>query len=223
LKLATVQSRNVVLSNREIRLLRYIELTEEDKEKLKGSYKVAKKLEKLENRDNRAMDSDEDDDYDCDGCDYPSMDSFTSNMSENSPTSPDTSLSPRGAASPGGSPRSTNSPSANHGLHGNGPVSLTESMQMVDDILSNGNLDRLDRIERLETILAQATTEAFLRPSPTAASKLFLSPAMVDAETQTLSTGDIVITKVYFPEGAKTGSQDTTPQNSPKKGIELQK
>lgn len=223
LKLATVQSRNVVLSNREIRLLRYIELTEEDKEKLKGSYKVAKKLEKLENRDNRAMDSDEDDDYDCDGCDYPSMDSFTSNMSENSPTSPDTSLSPRGAASPGGSPRSTNSPSANLGLQGNGPVSLTESMQMVDDILSNGNLDRLDRIERLETILAQATTEAFMRPSPTAANKLFLSPAMVDAETQTLSTGDIVITKVYFPEGAKTGSQDTTPQNSPKKGIELQK
>ena len=29
---------------------RYIEQTEDDKEKLKGSYKVAKKLEKLENR-----------------------------------------------------------------------------------------------------------------------------------------------------------------------------
>lgn len=28
---------------------RYIELTEEEKEKLKGSHKVAKKLEKLEN------------------------------------------------------------------------------------------------------------------------------------------------------------------------------
>lgn len=28
---------------------RYLDLTEEEKEKLKGSYKVAKKLEKLEN------------------------------------------------------------------------------------------------------------------------------------------------------------------------------
>lgn len=42
-------TRNVVLSNREVRLLRYIDLTDEEKEKLKGSYKVAKKLEKLEN------------------------------------------------------------------------------------------------------------------------------------------------------------------------------
>ena len=82
LKLANSSGKNVVLSNREIRLLRYIniirgarkrqkvvttfkyitntcyrfyhrrhvELTEEDKERLKGSYKVAKKLEKLENR-----------------------------------------------------------------------------------------------------------------------------------------------------------------------------
>ena len=36
---------------------RYLELTEEDKEKLKGSYKVAKKLEKLEGKDSRGFDS----------------------------------------------------------------------------------------------------------------------------------------------------------------------
>ena len=29
---------------------RHVELTEDDKERLKGSYKVAKKLEKLENK-----------------------------------------------------------------------------------------------------------------------------------------------------------------------------
>jgi hypothetical protein len=29
---------------------RHVELTEEDKERLRGSYKVAKKLEKLENK-----------------------------------------------------------------------------------------------------------------------------------------------------------------------------
>ena len=102
---------------------RYIELTEEDKEKLKGSYKVAKKLEKLENRD-KVGDSDEDDDYDCDqGCDYPSLDSFASNVSDPAlaPGSPESSMSPRpgaGLMSPShssshgqGTPRSTQSPS----------------------------------------------------------------------------------------------------------------
>ena len=84
---------------------RYIELTEEDKEKLKGSYKVAKKLEKLENRD-KNPDSDEEDDYDCDPGEYPSLDSFTSNVSDPSPASPETSLSPR----PSSSPRSGPSP-----------------------------------------------------------------------------------------------------------------
>ena len=88
---------------------RYIELTEEDKEKLKGSYKVAKKLEKLENRD-KNPDSDEDDDYDCDPGEYPSLDSFTSNVSDPSPASPETSLSPR----PSSTPRSGPSPGINN-------------------------------------------------------------------------------------------------------------
>ena len=88
---------------------RYIELTEEDKEKLKGSYKVAKKLEKLESRDKNG-DSEEDDDYDCDPGEYPSLDSFTSNVSDPSPASPETSLSPRPTSSPrsGPSPGITN-------------------------------------------------------------------------------------------------------------------
>ena len=89
---------------------------------MKGSYKVAKKLEKLENRD-KAGESDEDDDYDCDpGCDYPSLDSFTSNLSDPAaPGSPESSLSPRpgaGLMSPShssshgqGTPRSAQSPS----------------------------------------------------------------------------------------------------------------
>jgi len=216
LKLATIQSKNIVLSNREIRLLRYIELTEEDKEKLKGSYKVAKKLEKLENRD-KAGESDEDDDYDCDpGCDYPSLDSFTSNLSDPAaPGSPESSLSPRpgaGLMSPShssshgqGTPRSAQSPS----VTGSGPVSLAESMAMVDEILANGTMDRMDRIEKLESLLSAATNLA--SPSPTQ------KPIMVDSETQTLSTGDIVITKVYFPEGQQPTSQEQTPQNSPKK------
>jgi exonuclease 3'-5' domain-containing protein 1 len=217
LKLATVQSKNIVLSNREIRLLRYIELTEDDKEKLKGSYKVAKKLEKLENRDSRTgLDSDEDDDYECDTGDYPSLDSLGSGpTSETSPASPDSSLSPRPLGSPGGpnTPRSTNSPST-------GPVSLAESMQLVDEILANGSMDRMDRIEKLESILSAACLEQV--DNRDVGRSKGTNPNMVDAETQTLSTGDIVITKVYFPDGQAPSSQDSTPQNSPKKGFKMQ-
>jgi len=183
LKLATTHSKNIVLSNREIRLLRYVDLTEEDKEKLKGSYKVARKLEKLENRDSR-LDSDEDDDYDCDNGDYPSLES------EMSVPSPETSLSPR-------------------------PASLAQSMQMVDDLLSDNSIERLDRIERLENLLSEASQQALINtssPTETRGNK-------VDAETQTMSTGDIVITKVYFPEGPGLSSQEATPQNSPKKEV----
>ncbi len=52
LKIATSAGKNIVLSNREIRLLRHVELTEDDKERLRGSHKVAKKLEKLDGRYN---------------------------------------------------------------------------------------------------------------------------------------------------------------------------
>lgn len=77
--------KNIVLSNREIRLLRYLSLTEEEKEKLKGSYKVAKKLEKLENMGDKDKgdSSDDDDDEDKnDDAEYPSLDSETSHSGE---------------------------------------------------------------------------------------------------------------------------------------------
>ena len=60
LKIATSHGKNIVLSNREIRLLRHVELTEEDKERLRGSYKVAKKLEKLEGKQRESEDDDSD-------------------------------------------------------------------------------------------------------------------------------------------------------------------
>ena len=88
----------------------------------------------MENRD-KNPDSDEDDDYDCDPGEYPSLESFSSNVSEPSPASPETSLSPSS-----GTPRSAPSPCVTN--TGSGPVSLAESMQMVDEILANGSLDR---------------------------------------------------------------------------------
>lgn len=53
-------------------------MTEKEKEKLRGSYKVAKKLEQLENagsKDNNNKDSETDSDLEDE---YPSLDSFQS-------------------------------------------------------------------------------------------------------------------------------------------------
>jgi hypothetical protein len=41
------------------------------------------------------------------------------------------------------------------------------TVQMMDDILSDNSLDRLDRIEKLESILAAASHHALPSPSPT--------------------------------------------------------
>ena len=38
------------------------------------------------------------------------------------------------------------------------PLSLTESMQLMDEILSDGRMERLDKIERLEAILSVITS-----------------------------------------------------------------
>ena len=60
---------------------------------------------------------------------------------------------------------------------GSGPVSLAESMAMVDEILANGTMDRMDRIEKLESLLSAATNLASPSPTP-------LKPVMVDSQTQ---------------------------------------
>lgn len=199
-------AKSVVLSNREVRLLRYIELTEEEKEKLKSSAKVAKKLEKLESLgQEREMywSSDEDAPQDQD---YPSLDSDVASPKNSEPTS------------------------------------LTESMQLVDNILSDSKIDRLDKIDKLEAILSVAAlmpSTDVENPSPelvnnpkcsscgchlnkSVNSKMerVISPTnnfiasddsreiqlkenQVNISTQTLSTGDIVVTKIYFNENAE--------------------
>lgn len=215
----------IVLSNREIRLLRYLDLTEEEKERLKGSYKVARKLEKLESlgmdRDSKSGDGEEDDeDYEEeegseDGggggaangdSEYPSLDSIASGSGKGSPD---------------------NLPLLKGG------TTLTESMQLVDEILSDNRLDRTERIERLEAVLSSAVnltvgpgsrTDSPSSPILSNSSALQschcschlngekekeksideiglpLKHDTVSASCQTLSTGDIVITRIYFTE-----------------------
>lgn len=177
-------------------------MTDDEKEKLKSSAKVAKKLEKLESlgQERDADSSDEDGDNDPD---YPSLDSDMT------------------------SPRNSE------------PTSLTESMQLVDSILNDNKIDRLVKIDKLESILSAAallpneTNDS--SPTPTTGkcacnchtnklsngykNERVMSPtneyvsSTKDNEpgivkdsnhfnigTQTLSTGDIVVTKIYFNE-----------------------
>lgn len=136
--------KNIVLSNREIRLLRFLDLTDEEKDKLRGSYKVARKLDKLESmgQDRDASDSDDDE---ADG--YPSLDSVPS----------DNSLPSLQMA--GGLLRSSG---GNVGTSDGGGVAeptptLTESMLMMDEIMADQMMDRQQRIEKLEAILSAAT------------------------------------------------------------------
>lgn len=203
LKLANTIGKNVVLSNREIRLLRHVELTEEDKERLKGSYKVAKKLEKLESKQKLGSQNgqdDSDDDSDRDDQELPSLESVASDGSSelslvlgNSPSirSP-TSLH---AQINQGSPSFTLSPMQPSSLTQlqPPPLSLTESMDMVNKILADSSLDRTERIDKLESLLTDMT-EAFSNGSPRRDNH---SKKLCDASTQTVSTGDINITKVY--------------------------
>ncbi|VEN55968.1 unnamed protein product [Callosobruchus maculatus] len=188
-------TKSVVLSNREVRLLRYIELTDDEKEKLKSSAKVAKKLEKLESlgqeRDGDSSDEERENDQD-----YPSLDSDVA------------------------SPRNSE------------PTSLTESMQLVDSILSDNKIDRFDKIDKLESILSSVALlssndsdslgrcckcgchnsfsnglKAERVMSPTSMEYISCvkdtDPEIVkenhkNIATQTLSTGDVVVSKVAF-------------------------
>ncbi|KAF6200505.1 hypothetical protein GE061_004948 [Apolygus lucorum] len=172
-KLATSAhtGRNIVLSNREIRLLRYLDLTEEEKEKLKGSYKVARKLEKLEGK-NRDGENE-----------MLSLESFNSGKSDSS----ENSLS--------GEPRS-----------------LTESMQLMDELLSDPGIDRFDKMEKLEALLTSAVSANYSDLGTGCHCSCHESPEIKPFKSttscQTISTGDIVITNVFSHDD--TGKERTS-------------
>lgn len=129
-------SKNIVLSNREIRLLRHLPLTEEEKDKVKGSSKVAKKLEKLENLGQERNYSDsEDEEVENIEQDYASLDSVPS----------DNSLS--------------GLPSLNHFSPKNSePPSMLESMKMMEDLYNS----KIDQAERMNQLLELMTVAAVM-------------------------------------------------------------
>ncbi|XP_019763766.2 uncharacterized protein LOC109540050 [Dendroctonus ponderosae] len=187
-------AKSIVLSNREVRLLRYIELTEEEKEKLKSSAKVAKKLEKLESlgqeKDNESSDEDGEND---DG--YPSFDSDMTSPRNSEPTSLTESMQ------------------------------LVDSILNDNKI---DRLDKIDKLESILSSAALLPTDGepakcccnchnnkvnglkvdrVLSPTNEYVSSILEVGDIVDAKenhsnvsTQTLSTGEIVVTKIFFNE-----------------------
>jgi hypothetical protein len=67
-------------------------------------------------------------------------------------------------------------------------------MDMVNTILADSSLDRTERIDKLESLLTDMT-EAFSNGSSSRDNNS--KKKLCDASTQTVSTGDINITKVY--------------------------
>jgi exonuclease 3'-5' domain-containing protein 1 len=199
LKIATSSGKNVVLSNREIRLLRHVDLTDEDKERLRGSYKVAKKLEKLEGKQRGDSDDDSDNNNEME---LPSLESVNSDFSDNARSTPLLTQTLRPLST--GGLFSPTTDSGSNSIMNSQPASLTDSMAMVNKILADGKLDRVERIEKLEAIL----TITLGNRSDSSQNISWLTTngdgTKVDAETQTISTGDISITKIYSPSKASS-------------------
>ncbi|XP_063388564.1 egalitarian protein homolog [Cydia fagiglandana] len=222
-------TKNIVLSNREIRLLRYLELTEEEKEKLKGCHKISKKLEKLE-AIGQEKDSDSEDDE-------------RENEMASLESNPSDSIS---------SPHSTQ------------PPSLTESMQMMDEILSDTNMDKVEKINRLEAILSAVAplsgeledrfSQTMEQTLPLLKNKDWSNLSQIlnigepdrkncscrchnstfydkcndlnqtkkaEVGSQTLSTGDIVITRIHFREEDKVNERILDASPASKRGINM--
>ena len=145
---------------------------------------------------------DSDDDSDREDQELPSLESVASDGSSELSlvlNSPNVRSPIHGNGENGGhlsSLRSPNQPSSLTQLQ-SPPLTLTESMDMVNKILADSTLERTERIDRLESLLTDMT-EAFSNTSNSSVSRENNNPKkLCDASTQTVSTGDINITKVY--------------------------
>ena len=82
------------------------------------------------------------------------------------------------------------------------PRSLTESMQLMDELLSDTGMDRLDKMEKLEALLTHAVSANSCDIVQSCNCNCH-SYSVTDISTQTLSTGDVVITNIYVNEEEK--------------------
>ncbi|RWS15893.1 uncharacterized protein B4U79_13265 [Dinothrombium tinctorium] len=143
-KLFNSEAKQIVLSNREIRLLRYIDLTDEIRSKIEGSQKVAKKLERLTKKQAAGGDCN----------DNNNGDYFSDDESESEEEYP-----------------SCSSNNSREVVNGNNDYTLSPS----DSIQSTKSCCCSCHNNSAESVQKQT----------------------IDESVQTLSTGDIVITKVF--------------------------
>lgn len=89
------------------------------------------------------------------------------------------------------------------------PPSITESMHIMDEILSDTKMDRFDKIEKLEAVLnsviannqelsSTCQCDCHCRQNGTTN-----HVPTSEAECQTLSTGDIAITNIFYEQNSK--------------------
>lgn len=173
---------------------RYIELTEEEKEKLKSSAKVAKKLEKLESLgQEKDFSSDEEGDQD-----YPSFDSDATSPRNSEPTS------------------LTESMQLVDTILKDNKIDRFDKIDKLEAILSAAALlpteNDLDSLVNkcccnchMKNNLNRGLNEGkILKPNSNFVSRSTYLDAVKEnhfnIETQTLSTGDIVVTKIFFNE-----------------------
>lgn len=85
-------------------------------------------------------------------------------------------------------------------------------MQQMDDLLSDTNMDRLDKIDRLEALLTAAMSgmmsgaEGEVEGGSCGCQchgRMSAAAATTESASQTLSTGDIVITRIHYSEEEK--------------------
>ncbi|KAH7641948.1 hypothetical protein DERF_002949 [Dermatophagoides farinae] len=192
LKLFNNDKKKIVLSNREIRLLRYIDITEEIRNKIEGPMNVAKKLKRFENRKHNGINGEEnnksvgesdsdvgDSDVECyiDTENRVLMDDYYYSEKQTS------SLSP-------------SSREYDHSGEFNSSGIGLESQQCCHCHChrKSSAANKMNGQTSLSPILS---LEPHPAQSPQSSSSSSSSLPKCDIGTQTLSTGDIVITKIY--------------------------
>ncbi|KPM10685.1 Egalitarian-like protein [Sarcoptes scabiei] len=209
LKLFNSEKKKIVLSNREIRLLRHIDLTEEIRNKIEGPSNVAKKLKRFDNQkstngrvskdsngDNllNQEESNEVDDSDRSSDDDDEEEVF-SKKSPNYPLQSSSSLSLREMLD-------------NSGDYSSNSIELCQNCYCIlnggksyasSSSISNGKQSKNDPNRDLNTPTKSAKTSSSNRNDD----DFDRYKSKCDITTQTISTGDIVITKFFLDEPEK--------------------
>ncbi|KAG8178588.1 hypothetical protein JTE90_021008 [Oedothorax gibbosus] len=186
-KLNGAHFKQVVLSNREIRLLRYIELSPQDRAKIEGTPKVAKKLERLRSQGN-SNDSESLHSGSCNAEDF-SEDSSVDGVGDYEDNKEEYDISESNYSSYSDPYPSNMSPTH----------SLTNYRVSTPDFILNGNSDNLSSWSPDGSSCSLNLCHCESRKRNPMSPKV-QNTQFCDSATQTLSTGDIVITKVFFEE-----------------------